>query len=115
MDTWVELNSTSKRARVVVRLGDKVLLRASLPPLSAVRHSRAVTTLLEALSLWTDGRLCVALSAGTLDDCFRFDLTDELGVGARSVYYAVEVVKRAPRRGRGADAPVQQLQLEGAR
>jgi hypothetical protein len=115
METLVELNSTSKRARVVVRLGDTVMLRATLPPLSAVRHARAVTTLLEALSLWTDGRLCVALSAGSLDDCFRFELADELGVGARSVYYAVEVVKRAPRRRRTPDAPAQQLRLEGAR
>jgi len=100
METWVELNSTSRRTRVVARLGETVVLRASLPPLAAVRHSRAVTTLLEALSLWTDGRLCVALSAATLEDCFRFELTDELGVGARSVYYAVEVVKRAPLRRR---------------
>jgi hypothetical protein len=95
METLVELNSTSKRTRVVARQGDTVVLRA-------------VTTLLEALSLWTDGRLCVALSAATLDDCFRFEQTDELGVGVRSVYY--EVVKRAPRRRRlGADV------LEGAR
>jgi hypothetical protein len=115
MKTWVELNSTSKRTRLVARLGDTVVLRASLPPLVTVRHSRAVTTLLGALSLWTDGRLCVALSAATLDDCFRFELTDELGVGARSVSYAVEVVKRAPHRRRADDAPVHQLQLEATR
>ncbi len=116
METWVELNSTSKRTRVVVRAGDTVVLRARLPPLSTVRHSRAVTTLLEALSLWVDGRLCVALSATSLDDCFRFDLTDELGVGARSVFYAVEVVKRGSRRrGPSAEQPAQQLSLEGAR
>jgi hypothetical protein len=114
MKTWVELNSTSKTTRVVARLGGTVVLRASLPPLVMVRHARAVTTLLEALSLWLDQRLCVALSAASLDDGFRFELTDELGVGARSVYYAVEVVRRAPRR-RSPDAPVHQLSLEGSR
>jgi len=92
------LNSTSKRTRVVVTLEDAVVLRANLPPLASVRHARAVTALLEALSLWTDERLCVALSAADLGDCFRCDLADEMGVGARSVYYAVELVKRAPRR-----------------
>ena len=98
MKTWVALNSTSKRTRVVVTLGGAVALRANLPPLAAVRHTRAVTGLLEALSLWMDERLCVALSAESLDDCFRFDLADEMGVGARSVYYAVELVKHAPHR-----------------
>lgn len=102
MKTWVALNSTSKRTRVVVTLGDVVVLRANLPPLATVRHTTAVRTLLEALSLWTDGRLCVALSAEKLDDCFRCDLADEMGVGARSVYYAVELVKREPRRRRAA-------------
>jgi len=112
MATWVALNSTSKRTRVVVTLGDVVVLRANLPPLAAVRHARAVTVLLEALSLWTDERLCVALSAATLDDCFRFDLADEMGLGARSVYYAVEMVKRAARRRGAADAgPTRQLAL----
>ena len=102
MKTWVALNSTSKRTRVVVTLGDVVVLRANLPPLATVRHTTAVKTLLEALSLWTDERLCVALSAAQLDDCFRFELADEMGVGARSVYYAVELVKHAPRRRRAA-------------
>lgn len=104
MKTWVALNSTSKRTRVVVTLRDVVVLRASLPPLATVRHTTAVTTLLEALSLWTDERLCVALSAGSLDDCFRCALADEMGVGARSVYYAVELMKRASRRRVAPDA-----------
>ena len=82
MKTWVALNSTSKRTRVVVTLGGVVVLRGNLPPLGEVRHTRAVTTLLEALSLWLDERLCVALSAESPDDCFRFDLADEMGVGA---------------------------------
>lgn len=117
MKTWVALNSTSKRTRVVVTLGDAVVLRANLPPLVTVRHARAVTTLLEGLSLWTDERLCVALRADDLENCFRFDLADEMGLGARSVYYAVELVKREPRRrGRpmGELREVRQLPLAAA-
>ena len=104
MDTLVELDSTSKRPRGVARLGDRVVLRASLPPLAAMRRSRAVTPQLEALSLWTDRRLCVAPSAATLDDCFRFDPTDEL-----SVYDAVGVMKRTPHRRRAAEGPACQF------
>lgn len=98
MKTWVLVTATPKRTRVVVSMGDAVVLRANLPPLSTVRNARAVTTLLEALSLWADQRLCVALCAENLDICFRCDLTDEMGLGARSVYYAVELVKHEPRR-----------------
>ena len=98
MKSWVVVTATSKRTRVVVTLGEAVVLRANLPPLSAVRNARAVTTLLEALSLWADERLCVALHAGDEENCFRCDLADEMGIGARSVYYAVELVKREPRR-----------------
>lgn len=98
MDCYVRLTPTARRTRVEVRTtAGKPLLRASLPPLSTVRHHRAVTTLLEALSLWLDERLCVALCAAEPESCFVFALTDELGVGARSVFYAVEVVGRARR------------------
>lgn len=106
MKSWVLVTATSKRTRVVVTMGEAVVLRANLPPLSTVRNARAATTLLEALSLWADERLCVALCAENLDTCFRCDLADEMGLGARSVYYAVELVKHEPRRGsrRSADA-----------
>jgi len=98
MKTWVLMTATPKRTRVVVSMEDAVVLRANLPPLSTVRNARAATTLLEALSLWADERLCVALSAENLESCFRCALTDEMGLGARSVYYAVEPVKHEPRR-----------------
>ena len=75
--------------------GRDTLLKGQLPPLEKVLHKRAATALLEALSLWVDERLCVALYAENPESCFRFGLADELGVGARSVFYAVEVL--APR------------------
>lgn len=98
MKSWVLVTATSKRTRVVVTMGEKVVLRASLPPLSTVRNARAATTLLEALALWADERLCVALHADDAENCFRCDLADEMGLGARSVYYAIELVKHEPRR-----------------
>jgi hypothetical protein len=111
MECYVRLTPTARRTRVEVRRTDgKPLLRASLPPLSQVQHHRAVTTLLEALSLWLDGRVCVALSVAEKASCFEFGLTDELGVGARSVFYAVEVVDRTPRR-RGVGRDERQLTL----
>jgi hypothetical protein len=98
MKTWVLVKATSQKTRVVVTMGEAVVMRARLPPLVAVRNQRAVTTLLEALSLWMDERLCVALHADDADGCSRFDLTDEIGLGARSVYYAVELVRLEPHR-----------------
>ena len=103
MKTWVMVTATAKRTRVAVTAGEKVLLRASLPPLAKVAHERAAKVLLEALSLWLDEKLCVALCADDEVDCFRFDLTDELGVGVHGVYYAIEVVARAPGRARTGD------------
>lgn len=79
-------------------LGQHEVLRANLPPLSQVRQRRAVTTLLEALSLWMDARIGVALSAADWESCFSFALTDEFGVGSRSVFYAIEVVESRTRR-----------------
>ena len=122
MKTWVMVTATAKKTRVVVTTGEAVVLRATLPPLAKVAHERAVTTLLEALSLWTDERLCVALCADDAAGCFRFDLIDEMGRGANRVYYAIEVVKREPRRrtpklvdGGRAEQPASAAPAGGAR
>ena len=89
---WVTLVPSETRTRVLVMQGQDELLRAELPPFSKVRNEAAVKRLLEALSLWMDQRVCVALCAGEEVDSFRLDLVDELGAGARSVYYSVEPV-----------------------
>ena len=113
MEALLTLVPSPRKTRVLLTSGKDVLLRGKLPPLNKLFHERAVVTLLEALSLWVDGRLCVALYADERVDCFRLGLTDELGVGARSVFYAVEVLART-RRGRrdgSGDAIVAELQL----
>lgn len=116
MTTYVRMLATREKTRVLVSLGTDEVLRASLPPLWAVKHSQAVTRLLEGVALWGDGRACVALAADDAESCYRLGLTDELGVGARGVFYAVEVVpSRRRRRMRlgGVDdfGKVRQLQL----
>jgi hypothetical protein len=116
MDCYVRLKPSKRRTRVEVRTpAGRPLLRASLPPLAQVRHHRAVATLLEALSLWLDERLCVALCAGELESCFDFGLTDELGVGARSVFYAVEVVNWGRRRVASDERQLSLMAPRGAR
>lgn len=92
MKPYVALEASPRRTRVSMFLNGKEVLKANLPPLSKVLHHRAATTFLEALSLWMDAPVYVALSAGDLGNCFVFDLTDELGMGTRSVFYTVEVV-----------------------
>lgn len=112
MRTWVMMTATARKTRLVVTVGEKVLLRANLPPLTKVAHERAAKVLLEGLSLWLDEKLCVALCADDEVNCFRFDLADELGVGAHGVYYAIEVVARAPGRARtGHETGAGQLAL----
>jgi hypothetical protein len=101
MRPQVTIVPSQKQTRVLLTLGPDELMRANLPPLRAVRQERAATTLLQALALWMDAELSVALCAGELADCFRCDLTDEMGVGARSIFYVVEVVFQGDRR-RGA-------------
>jgi hypothetical protein len=105
MEALLTLVPSQRKTRVLLTSGKDVLLRGKLPPLNKLFHERAVVTLLEALSLWVDGRLCVALYADERVDCFRLGLTDELGVGARNVFYAVEVLARNRRgqRGGGGD------------
>lgn len=102
MDSYkAVLSPTAKWTRLLVSHGPDELLRAILPPPSQVRHERAAITLLEGLSLWLDTRLAVVLSVDAREAGFCLGLTDELGVGAQSVFYRVEVTERGRRRRRG--------------
>ena len=97
----VMLSPSAKWTRVLVRHGPDELLRAILPPPSQVRHVRAAATFLEGLSLWLDTTLPVVLSVDARAAGACLGLTDELGIGARAVFYRVDVVERARRRRRG--------------
>ena len=109
------MTATAKKTRLVVTVGEKAVLRATLPPLKQVVHERAAKVLLEALSLWLDEKLCVALCADEEVDCFRFDLADEMGVGAHGVYYAIEVEAGERDPARRCDDPAGQLALMAVR
>ena len=102
MDSYrLLLSPTSKWTKVLLTHGPDEVLKALLPPPSLVRHDQAATRLVEALALWLDTTLRVALSVNAQDAGFCLGLTDEMGVGMRSVFYDVEVVEREAARRRG--------------
>lgn len=112
---------SSGHTRLMLSQAESEHLRAVLPPLTHVRHGRAVTTLLEALALWTDSRLRVVLCADAAVSTYWLGLTDAKGCGARSVFYEVQVVAPQDKR-RAAQVhawgdfeDVQQLSLALAR
>jgi hypothetical protein len=101
MKYTVVIIPSSTRTRVLVSHGPDELLRAILPPPSSVHHERAAVALLEGLSLWLDAKLHVVLSVDEPEAGFCLALTDEMGLGTRSVFFDVEVHDRRARRQRG--------------
>jgi len=94
---------TPRWTRVLLTQGPDELLRAILPPPSQVRHERAAPLFLESLAVWLDTALPVVLSVADRDALFCLGLTDEMGLGRRSLYYQVDVSTstREVRRRRG--------------
>lgn len=88
------VSPSSKSTKILLTHDSDELLKALLPPPSQVRHERAASSLVEALALWLDTTLPVALCVDTRDAGFCLGLTDEMGVGIRSVFYNVEVIER---------------------
>ena len=86
---------------MLVTQGPDELLRAILPPPSSVHHERAAITLLQGLSLWLDAKLHVVLSVDDREAGFCLALTDEMGVGMRSVFFDVESHNPRARQRRG--------------
>ena len=101
MQYTVVILPSPTRTRVLLTQGSDELSRAILPPPSSVHHERSVISFLQGLSLWLDAKLRVVLSVDERAAGFCFALTDEMGLGMRSVYFDVEVHDpRARRRGR---------------
>ena len=96
----VVLSPSAKWTRVLLSHGPDELLRAILPPPAQIRHERAAITFLESLALWLDTTLPVVLSVDAREASFCLGLTDEMGLGMRSLYYRVEVSERGARRRR---------------
>src|SRR5215207_1825574 len=101
MTYTVVLIPSAARTRVLVTAGPDELLRAILPSPSAVQYERATISFLESLALWLNAKLHVVLSVDAREAGCCLGLTDELGVGVRSLYFEVEVRDRRARRRRG--------------
>lgn len=95
---WIAPSTT--RTRVLVTEGPDELLRAVLPSPSQLQYERAVITFLESLALWLNAKLHVVLSVDAKEAGCCLGLTDELGVGVRSLFFDVEVRDRQARRRR---------------
>jgi hypothetical protein len=83
---------------VLVTEGPDELLRAVLPSSSQLQYERATITFLESLALWLNAKLHVVLSVDAKAAGCCLGLTDELGVGVRSLFFDVEVRDRRVRR-----------------
>lgn len=83
------------QTRLSLTQGPREGLRAVLPPLTHVRHGRAVTTLLEGLALWLDAPVRVALCADASGTTYWLGLTDARGSGTRGLFHEVQLL--APR------------------
>ena len=117
MTYTVVMIPSATRTRMLVTEGPDELLRAVLP-LPSRLHERATITFLESLALWLNAKLHVVLSVDAKEAGFCLGLTDELGVGVRSLFFDVEVrdrrVRRRPGRrirGVGDFADLRQLRL----
>jgi hypothetical protein len=86
------------RTRLLVRYGREEVLKALLAPATQV-HRGAAPTLLEGLALWFQQPLGVVLAVDEVRDGAVLGLCDDLGFGARTLHYAVEVRRRASRQG----------------
>ena len=86
------------RVRLVLVQGDQELLRASLPPPARFWSTKPAKALLESLGSWLDTSLRVVFAAADPADGWSLELTDELGIGCRTLFY--EVVPVEPKRGR---------------
>jgi len=97
--------------RLLMTYGEDEVLRAVLPPASQT-HPRAGATLCEALSLWWQRPLYVALCADAEGTSSALGLCDGFGFGNKTVHYEVQVLDpRRRRRGLGSFRDLRQLQL----
>ena len=101
MTYTVVMIPSSARTRVLVTAGPDELLRAILPAPSQLQHERATLAFLESLALWLNAKLHVVLSVDAKEAGCCLGLTDEFGMGVRSLFFDVEVRDRRTRRRRG--------------
>ncbi|MDX2024486.1 MAG: hypothetical protein SF187_29870 [Deltaproteobacteria bacterium] len=94
------VSSMQGRMRLLLLDETDEILKAELPSGYFPRHPRAMTTLLEGLSMFLCAKLHVVVSADVLDDLYCLDFVDGLGGAAPSVFFEVEIAPRLRRPGR---------------
>ncbi len=97
----VLISPSTARARVLLTHGPDELLRASLPYPPRVWDERSMPVFLEGLALLLDSAVRVVLSVDEQQAALCLGLTDEMGLGRKSLFYRVEVATRPVRRRRG--------------
>lgn len=114
----VTIQPLPRETRLLVMEGKDEVMRAILGPTTA-SHPRAASTLMEGLALWHQRALSVVLCADVEACSSATRMLDDLGLGAKTVHYDVEVALRAHRRrgrrihGLGHFGDLRQLCLEG--
>jgi hypothetical protein len=103
MQTTMALKLDGEQLRLVLVQGERELLRAVLPPPARHWSAQPVKALLEGLATWLDTRLRVVFAAVDPAAGWSLALTDELGVGCRTVFYEVVPAPGRLRRLRGVD------------
>jgi hypothetical protein len=88
------------RMRLLLLDESDEIMKADLPSGIYLRHPRALTTILEGLSMWLGTKLHVVVSADALDNSYCPELVDDLGGMAPSVFFEVEIAPRVRRPGR---------------
>jgi hypothetical protein len=78
------------QTRILVQDGPSDLMIAKLGPLRGI-HRYALRSLLEGIALWFQEQVHVVLCVDE-DLWFSHDLVDELGIGAETLHFRVEVV-----------------------
>jgi hypothetical protein len=109
MNTLVRLSAEPTQTRVLITRGSRDIGKAILPPTSNA-HPRATATLLEALSLYMNERLCVVLSVDEWSaSSDSLGILDAFGHGESSVFYEVAVATRLSRASRRKASRVMHL------
>lgn len=93
---------SASRGRMRLLLLDETdeIMKADLPSGILPRHPRALTTILEGMSMWLGAKLHVVVSADALEYSYCPELVDDLGGVAPSVFFEVEIAPRTRRPGR---------------
>lgn len=93
----ITVKASSAETQVLVKQGPDELMIARLGPATSA-HRQALPSLMEALALWFQCRICVVLCAASEEVASLTGLVDGLGCGLGTLHFEVEVVLPIDRR-----------------